>query len=219
MNFNSENLEQYCIDNSSAESELLKKLNRDTFANVLRPRMLSGHLQGSLLSMISKMIRPKYILEIGTYTGYSALCMAAGLQGGGLIHTIDNNAELEVFARGYFAQSEYNDKINYIIGDAAVIIPKLKYTFDLVFIDADKENNQLYYDLVFNNVREGGFILADNVLWSGKVIEELKPSDKETRAILDFNAKIASDPRVEVMMLPFRDGLSIIRKKEEKKGK
>jgi len=210
MDFLDEELQHYIEAHTSAETDLLKKINRDTHANVLKPRMLSGHVQGRFLSLISKMIKPKHILEIGTYTGYSAICLAEGLVPGGKLITIDINQELELKVRNSFKESGYADQIDYRIGDARKIIPQLTETFDLIFIDADKENYALYFDLVINKVPSGGFILADNVLWSGKVVQP-KP-DKDTQAIIDFNLKIQSDPRVENLLLSLRDGIMIIRR-------
>lgn len=203
-------LNRYAEEHTSAESELLKRINRDTHAEVLMPRMLTGHLQGRLLSMISHMIKPKAILEIGTYTGYSAICMAEGLQAGGRLVTIDINEELEDRVRKYFEMAGLNHTIDYRIGHALEIIPALTGPFDLVFIDADKENYARYYDFVFNLVPLGGYILADNVLWSGKVLDT-KP-DKDTIAIQEFNRKIQHDERVEHVLLPVRDGMMIVRK-------
>ena len=174
------------------------------------PRMISGHFQGRVISMLTKMIKPKNILEIGTYTGYSALCFAEGLIDGGKIITIDINVELEDLVRKYFDKSEYKNQIEYRLGDAADIIPTLNETFDIVFIDADKENYSKYYDLIFDNVTKGGYIIADNVLWSGKVVGN--KIDKDTRAILEFNKKIQEDDRVENVLFPIRDGLLITRK-------
>ncbi|RIV18108.1 methyltransferase domain-containing protein [Fibrisoma montanum] len=212
MNFLPAALAAYADAHTSPESDLLRQLNRNTHAHVLRPRMLSGHVQGRLLSMFSWMIRPRRVLEIGTYTGYSALCLAEGLTDDGRLITLDNNEELEDFARSYWQQSPLGPKIDFRLGQAADVIPTLTDTFDLVFIDADKLNYALYFDLVIDKVRPGGFLLADNVLWSGKVVEPVKPSDKETRAVLDFNQKIQDDPRVENVLLPIRDGLFVIRK-------
>jgi caffeoyl-CoA O-methyltransferase len=203
-----EALQRYSEQHTTPENDLLKKINRDTHANVLRPRMLSGHLQGRVLAMISNMIRPNRILEIGTYTGYSALCLAEGLAEGGKLITIDVNEELEEKVRGYFEASK--DKIDFRIGKAADIIPTLTDTFDLVFIDADKISYAKYFDMVINKVRPGGFILADNVLWSGKVLD--KNPDADTRVITDFNQKIHADSRVENVLLPIRDGIMMIRK-------
>jgi predicted O-methyltransferase YrrM len=210
MHFISEELENYCIEHSSKEDELLKFINRETHAKVLMPRMLSGHQQGLLLQFISCMIRPKHILEIGTYTGYSALSLCKGLQEGGKLITIDKNLELEERVRSYFEKSSYNNSIEYILGDARTIVPTIQQEFDLVFIDADKISYALYYDMVFDKVRSGGFILVDNVLWSGKILGEKR--DKDTIAIDDFNKKIANDTRVEKMILPFRDGITLIGK-------
>jgi caffeoyl-CoA O-methyltransferase len=210
MEIINEDLQRYAEQHTTAESDLLKRINRDTHANVLMPRMLSGHLQGRVLAMISHLIHPKRILEIGTFTGYSAICLAEGLHDDGQLVTIDNNEELEQKVRKYFDEAGLSSKIDYRIGDAAKIIPSLKETFDLVFIDADKENYSRYFDLVIDNVRPGGIILADNVLWSGKVLNE-KP-DKDTRAIVEFNRKVQHDVRVENVLLPIRDGILMIRK-------
>lgn len=210
MDFLPEDLQKYVEDHTSTEAELLKKITRDTHAKVLMPRMLSGHVQGRFLSMISHFMSPKNILEVGTYTGYSAICLAEGLPPGGKLVTIDVNEELESRVRNYFEEAGLNNKIDYRIGNAAQIIPALDTIFDLVFIDADKENYSKYYDLVFDKVRAGGLILADNVLWSGKVTKP-KP-DKDTRALLEFNQKIMNDPRVENLLMPLRDGIMMIRK-------
>lgn len=203
-------IQTYSEEHTSAESELLKTINRDTHANIMMPRMLSGHMQGRILSMISCMIRPSVILEIGTYTGYSALCLAEGLKPDGRLITLDINEELEGRVRNYFRNSPFDAQIDYRIGNALDIIPALNTDFDLVFIDADKENYARYYDLVINRVPLGGYILADNVLWSGKVLDE--KSDKDTRAIKEFNRKIQEDTRVENVLLPVRDGLLLMRK-------
>jgi caffeoyl-CoA O-methyltransferase len=200
----------YSETHSSPESALLKKVNRETHVGVFRPRMLSGQLQGRFLSMVSHMIRPKAILEVGTYTGYSALCLAEGLAPGGKLYTIDINEELEERARKYFSESEWNACIEFRIGDALEIIPQCPGPFDLVWIDADKENYSRYFDLLIDQVRPGGFILADNVLWSGKVLDT--KLDKDTRAIVDFNEKIRKDSRVEKVLLPIRDGIFLMRK-------
>ncbi|QNF32363.1 class I SAM-dependent methyltransferase [Adhaeribacter swui] len=213
MDFLPLELQQYVEKHTSAEPEILKKLNRDTHVNVMKPRMLSGHFQGRLLAMISQMLRPQYVLEIGTYTGYSAICLAEGLAPGGLVHTIDVNVELEEMVRRYFAEAGVADKIKYYLGPALEIIPTLPYTFDLVFIDADKLNNANYFDLVLDKVRPGGFILTDNVLWSGKVTATNNGKiDKDTQSVLDFNRKVQEDSRVENILLPIRDGLLIARK-------
>lgn len=210
MDIIDDEIQQYAEKHTSQESELLKHINRETHAKVMRPRMLSGHLQGRLLSMISHMVKPKCILEIGTYTGYSALCLAEGLQPGGKLITLDINEELESTVRAYIAKAGLTERIDYRIGNALQIIPTLKEKFDIVFIDADKENYARYFDLVIDSVTLGGIILADNVLWSGKVLDE-KP-DKDTRAILDFNTKVDGDPRVENVLLPVRDGITMMRK-------
>jgi caffeoyl-CoA O-methyltransferase len=211
MDFLSPELTAYVEAHTTDEPELLRKLNRDTHAKVMMPRMLSGHLQGRVLSMFSRMIRPMHILEIGTYTGYSALCLAEGLQGDGFLHTIDINEELEPMVRDVFAQAGLEDDINLMIGNALEIIPTLDYEFDLVFIDADKINYSNYFDLVINKVRTGGFLIADNVLWSGKVLQQDK-IDKDTQALLDFNKKIQDDPRVFNVLFPVRDGLLVMQK-------
>ena len=203
-----EELQKYAELHTSDESDLLKKINRDTHANVMMPRMLSGHLQGRVLAMISYMIKPDRILEIGTYTGYSALCLAEGLSDGGKLITLDINEELEPKVKGHFAHMK--NKIEYKIGNANQIIPTLNETFDLVFIDADKSSYCNYFDLVIDKVRPGGFILADNVLWSGKVLS--KNPDADTRAIIAFNEKVQRNSQVENVLLPIRDGIMIIRK-------
>ena len=213
MDFLPADITTYAEAHTSPETELLRQLNRNTRAHVMAPRMLSGHLQGRVLAMITHMVRPRRILEIGTYTGYSALCLAEGLTNDGLLITIDHNEELEAFARSYWQQSTLNDKIDLRIGIAAEIIPTLNETFDLVFIDADKRSNSLYFDLIFDKLRPGGFILADNVLWSGKVTGEVNPADQDTAAVLAFNQKIQTDPRVENVLLPIRDGIMMIRKR------
>lgn len=212
MDFIDKKITEYAELFSSSESNLLKKLNRDTYAKMLNPRMLSGHLQGKLLSFLSQMITPKNILEIGTFTGYATLCLAEGLTEDGVIYTIESNEEIEDFAKKYFNQSQFAHKINLIIGDATMIIPTLNNTFDLVFIDADKKNYSLYFDLVIDKVKSGGIILADNVLWSGKVLQAETLSDNDTRSIQKFNEKIQKENRVENLLLPFRDGLMIMRK-------
>ena len=211
MEFLSEDLQKYVEDHSEPESDWLQQINRETHLHVLKPRMLSGHLQGRVLSMLSHMIRPKNILEIGTYTGYAALCMAEGMQAEGKLITIDNNEELAMRTKGYFDQSERSGQIDLHVGNALDIIPALKEKWDLVFIDADKENYSNYFDLVINNVNKGGFIIADNVLWSGKVFDKSK-SDKDTEAIRAFNQKMHTDSRVQNVLFPIRDGLMILRK-------
>jgi predicted O-methyltransferase YrrM len=213
MEFIDEELLHYAEEHTSPESELLHKVNRQTHLSVMRPRMLSGHQQGRVLSMFSKMLQPEHILEIGTYTGYSALCMAEGLRPGGTLHTIDINEELEARVRGYIAEAGLTESIRLYIGNALDIIPTIKVEFDLVFIDADKINYAAYYDLVIDKVRPGGIILADNVLWSGKVLEKhRKKLDEDTKAVMDFNKKVQDDARVENILLPIRDGLMVARK-------
>jgi caffeoyl-CoA O-methyltransferase len=210
MDFLPEDISKYVEDHTSPESDLLKQINRDTHAKVMMPRMLSGHLQGRFLSMVSHLIKPTYILEVGTYTGYSAICLAEGLKPEGKLITIDVNEELESRVRNYFEQAGLSEKIEYLIGDAAKLIPSLSHQFDIVFIDADKENYSVYYDLVFDKVAKGGLIMADNVLWSGKVVKS--KTDKDTRAILEFNERVINDTRVEVLLLPLRDGILMARK-------
>ena len=213
MEFIDKKLSQYAEQHTTPENELLKSLNRDTHANVLVPRMLSGHLQGRLLSLFSKIIQPKAILEIGTYTGYAALCLAEGLTKDGILHTIDINEELETRIQKYFNQSTYADQIKLHIGNALDIIPKMQEQFDLVFIDADKENYSNYYDLLIDQLPSGGIIMADNVLWSGKVIDtNALDSDNDTRELDKFNAKVQSDLRVENILIPVRDGIMVARK-------
>lgn len=213
MEFIDEKIENYALAHSQAESDVLKKLNRETHAKVMMPRMLSGHMQGNVLSMFSKMLQPKQILEIGTYTGYSGICLAQGLQENGKLHTIDINDELEVMVRSFMEEAGLTSKVNYYLGNALTIIPTINETLDLVFIDADKKNYAAYYDLVFDKVRSGGYIIADNVLWSGKVLDDESKMDVDTKAIHDYNKKIHNDSRVEHMLLPVRDGLMIARKK------
>lgn len=213
MEFIDQELNEYAEKHSSNESELLRKINRQTNLEVLRPRMLSGHLQGRMLSAISKMIRPKYILEIGTYTGYSALCLAEGLAEEGRLITLEANAELEDRVNEYFKESENCDQLSMRIGDALEIIPKLEDGMDLVFIDADKVNYLNYYKLVIDKLTSGGFILADNVLWSGKVVQQLDSEDHDTQALVGFNKYVQEDDRVENVLLPVRDGIMLIRKK------
>jgi caffeoyl-CoA O-methyltransferase len=214
MEFIDETLDKYVCNHSSEENELLKKINRETHLEVLQPRMLSGHFQGRVLSLLSKMIRPERILEIGTYTGYSALCLAEGLSSDGKLVTIDVNEELENRVQNYFNESEFKQKIVYKIGDAMEILPKMTEVWDLVFIDADKMNYINYYNKIFNQVKIGGYIIADNVLWSGKVADESK-KDKDTELLRAFNSLIHRDVRVEEVLLPIRDGLMIARKISE----
>lgn len=208
----SEELQHLLLQYCEPESELLQHIDRETNLKVLMPRMLSGHYQGRVLSMLSKMNNPKRILEVGTFTGYATLCLAEGLIPDGTIYTLDINAELEDMVRGNFAKSPLNDKIKYIIGDAQQSLKNLSSeTFDLVFIDADKKNNQTYYDLVFDQVKPGGMIIVDNVLWSGKVLSNAQ--DADTKNIHSFNDYVNADDRVEKLILPVRDGLLVIRKK------
>ena len=213
MNFISDQLAQYCKNHTSAESSLLAELHRDTYTNVLAPRMLSGHLQGKLLSFFSKMIQPNAILEIGTYTGYSALCLAEGLKSNGVIHTIDINEELETRIRKFINASPYAENITLHIGNALQIIPTLVETFELVFMDADKENYSAYYNLIIDKLPIGAVIIADNVLWSGKTLDDKELfEDNDTKELDAFNKKIQNDPRVENILLPIRDGLMVVRK-------
>ncbi len=214
MDFLPQELSDYAEKYTSQESEVLSELNRDTWTNVLIPRMLSGHLQGRLLSMLSKLHRPKTILEIGTYTGYSALCLAEGLANDGVLHTIDINEELKDMVLEYIEKAGYTDRVKFHIGNAIEIIPALNIRPDLVFIDADKENYSNYYDLVIEKMPSGGIIIADNVLWSGKVLDKNERiNDEETAALYAFSEKVMNDDRVENILLPVRDGLMIARKK------
>lgn len=211
MHFIPQKLDDYVVAHSQEEPLLLQQLTRETYQKILQPRMLSGPYQGRVLSMLSKLIAPKNILEIGTYTGYSALCLAEGIQKDGKLHTIDSNEELEDFQRKYFDQSEYSKQIHQHIGDATTIIPSLDFKFDLVFIDADKPNYSNYFNLVIEKMNKGGVILSDNVLWSGKVLETLDKDDLSTKALLSFNKLMVTDPRIETVLLPIRDGLTISR--------
>jgi len=213
MNFLPQEIEDYALKNSDAESDILKQLNRETHLKMTMPQMMSGHMQGLMLQMFSKMIRPKNILEIGTFTGYSAICLASGLQQGGMLHTIDVNEEFQEMIQRYIKEAGLESKIHLHIGSAVDIIPSLKEEFDLVFIDADKENYSVYYNLVFPKVKQGGFIIADNVLWSGKILNPVMKMDVETKSLFDYNLKIQGDSRVENVLLPLRDGLMIARKK------
>ena len=205
-------IEDYIRKNSSKEPKILKDLNKETHLKVLNPRMLSGHIQGRFLSIITKLIKPKKILEIGTYTGYSAICMAEGLIENGIIHTIDINEELVSIQNKYFAKSKCNNSIIQHVGDARNIIKSINEKFDLVFLDADKENYIEYYELIIEKVRKGGLIIADNVLWTGKVVEPEKDDDELTQCLIDFNKMINEDDRVENIILPLRDGLNVILK-------
>lgn len=212
MDFIDEKLATYAEEHTTKESDVLRQLNRETNANILNPRMLSGHLQGRLLSMISKMIRPEQILEIGTFTSYSAICLSEGLTDGGILHTIDINDELADMVHSYINHAGASKKIKTYIGDALEIIPTINESFGLVFIDADKVNYSNYYDLVFDKIKPGGFLLADNVLWSGKVLANMNDMDEDTLALHQFNEKIMADDRVENVLLPIRDGVMLIRK-------
>ena len=213
MDFLPHEIEKYVETYTQQESDVLKELNRDTNANVLTPRMLSGHLQGQVLMMLSKMIRPKIIVEIGTYTGYSAICLAQGLEPGGVLHTIDINEELEEMIKNYIHKADLDTVIKLHIGNAVSILSTIAGPYDIVFIDADKENYSNYYDLVFEKVGKGGYIIADNVLWSGNVIKPENEMDEETIALVNYSKKVHADDRVENILLPVRDGLMIARKK------
>ena len=212
MEFIADNLDQYVCAHSENEPEILADLNRRTHVSVIQPRMLSGHYQGRVLSMLSHMIQPEKVLEIGTYTGYSALCLAEGLKEKGHLTTIDVNEELEDFVAAYIEKAGMGDRITQLIGDAIDIIPTLDEQFDIVFIDADKKNYCNYYDLIFDKVKSGGYIIADNVLWSGKVLEDYDSLDRETKILMDYNRKIHEDQRVQEVLLPIRDGIMIARK-------
>lgn len=211
MHFLSPLLENYIAENSEVEPEVLTELTRETHLKVVRPRMITGHFQGRVLSMLSKIIAPKYILEIGTYTGYSAICMAEGLQKTGELHTIEVNAELHKMQRRYFDKSGFGTQIFQHTGDALTIIPAMELEFDMVFIDAHKVEYDAYFEAALRKTKPGGIILSDNVLWSGKVVEPLDPSDKSTAALLAYNKKLQTDPRVETVLLPIRDGLTLCR--------
>ncbi len=211
MHFISQELEDYIEQHSESEPDLLAALDKETYQKILLPRMLSGHFQGRVLSMLSKLIRPVNILEIGTYTGYSALCLCEGMQENGEIHTIDIKEELVDFQRKYFDKSPWGNKIMQHLGEAIDIIPTLEMKFDLVFIDADKENYINYFELIVPKMNQGGIILSDNVLWSGKVLEPLKKNDLSTKILLEYNQLLKNDPRVETVLLPIRDGLTVSR--------
>ncbi|MBC2846368.1 O-methyltransferase [Winogradskyella flava] len=213
MNFLPEAIDHYVVAHSEQEPKLLQQLTRETYQKVLQPIMLSGPYQGRVLSMISKLINPKSILELGTFTGYSTLCLAEGLHADGQIHTIDVNEELVDFQRKYFEKSGFGDEIIQHTGNALDIIPELKTSFDLVFIDADKPNYCNYFHLVIEKLNPGGVILSDNVLWHGKVIKAIDEKDISTKAVLDYNTLLKNDERVETVLLPIRDGLTISRKK------
>jgi caffeoyl-CoA O-methyltransferase len=211
MHFISQELEDYIEQHSEKEPALLAALNKETYQKILLPRMLSGHFQGRVLSMLSKLIRPVNILEIGTYTGYSALCLCEGMQEGGQLHTIDIKEELVDFQRKHFDKSPWGKQIVQHLGEAVEIIPTLELKFDLVFIDADKENYLNYFELILPKMNKGGIILSDNVLWSGKVLEPLQPNDLSTKIIMEYNELLKNDPRVETVLLPIRDGLTVSR--------
>ena len=211
MHFISQELEDYIEQHSEKEPALLAALNKETYQKILLPRMLSGHFQGRVLSMLSKLIRPLNILEIGTYTGYSALCLCEGMQENGTLHTIDIKEELVDFQRKHFDKSPWGNQIIQHLGEAVTIIPNLDVKFDLVFIDADKENYLNYFELILPKMNKGGIILSDNVLWSGKVLEPLHPKDISTKILLEYNQLLKNDPRVETVLLPIRDGLTVSR--------
>ena len=213
MHFLPEKIDDYVVQHSQQEPQILKELSRETWQKVLNPRMLSGAFQGRVLAMISKLIQPKKVLEIGTYTGYSTICLAEGLYNSGEITTIDKNEELESLQNKYFEKSGYRNQIKQIIGDATQIIPRLNEKFDLVFIDADKANYVKYFHLIIDKMNSGGIILSDNVLWSGKVVEELNPKDVDTKVLLDYNKLLNNDDRIETVLLPIRDGLTVSRVK------
>ncbi len=213
MHFIPDILDDYVVNHSQPEPDLLQALNRETWQKVLAPRMLSGHFQGRVLSILSKLIQPKNILEIGTYTGYSALCLAEGMQTDGELHTIDTNEELYDLQRKYFDKSEYGSQIIQHIGYALEVIPNLDITFDLVFIDADKKNYPNYLEIILPKLKKGSVILSDNVLWSGKVLETISKDDNETKALVSYNKMLNEHPRLETVLLPIRDGLTISRVK------
>lgn len=213
MNFLDPLLEHYAATHSEREPELLNELARETHVKTTMPRMLSGHFQGRLLSLLSKLMQPELILEIGTFTGYSTLCLAEGLSSGGRLITLDTNDETSSIAKKYFGRSEFGSQIELRITDATKEIEKIDGPFDIVFIDADKENYSRYFDLVIGKMQKGGLIIADNVLWSGKVLQPVKPNDTETRALMQFNSKVCADVRVDALLLPVRDGLMVLRVK------
>ncbi len=213
MHFIPDNLDDYVVNNSQSEPELLQELNRETWQKVLAPRMLSGHFQGRVLSILSKLIQPKNILEIGTYTGYSALCLAEGMKNDGTLHTIDTNEELYDLQRKYFDKSKYGEQIVQHVGNALDVIPNLDFVFDLVFIDADKKNYPNYLNIIIPKLKKGSVILSDNVLWSGKVLEAVSKDDKETNALVNYNKLLNEHPKLETVLLPIRDGLTISRMK------
>jgi len=211
MHFLSPLLESYIANNSQDEPKILRELTKETHLKVLQPRMITGHFQGRVLSLLSKIIAPNTILEIGTYTGYSAICLAEGLVKGGILHTIDVNEELQGIQRRYFDKSSFGTQIIQHTGDALKIIPNLNVVFDLIFIDAEKACYDAYFEAVLQKTKAGSIILSDNVLWSGKVVEPLEPKDKVTKLLLDYNQKLKNDSRVETVLLPIRDGLTLTR--------
>jgi caffeoyl-CoA O-methyltransferase len=211
MHFISPELEDYIEQHSETEPALLAALNKETYQKILLPRMLSGHFQGRVLSMLAKLIRPLNMLEIGTYTGYSALCLCEGMQENGILHTIDIKEELIDFQRKHFDKSPWGKQIVQHLGSAVDIIPKIDLKFDLVFIDADKENYLTYWELIVPKMNKGGIILSDNVLWSGKVLKPLQKNDVSTQVLLEYNLSLKNDPRVETVLLPIRDGLTVSR--------
>ena len=213
MGFISEKIDNYVVNHSQNEPQLLQELSRETWLKVLNPGMLSEHFQGRVLSMLSKLIQPTSILEIGTYTGYSALCLAEGIQNNGVLHTIDHNEELFDFQRTYFDRSQYGHQIKQYIGKALDVIPNIDATFDLVFIDADKSNYSNYFHAIIGKMNSGGLILSDNVLWFGKVTEKVDSKDEDTKALIAYNKLLKEDKRIETVMLPIRDGLTISRVK------
>jgi len=213
MYFLPEAIDNYAVAHTQAEPDILAQLTRETYQKILQPRMLSGHFQGRLLSILSKIVNPKTILELGTYTGYSAICLAEGLKENGELHTLDINEELQSIQNKYFELSGYRNRIHQHLGEALKILPTLNMKFDLIFMDADKPNYPAYFNLIIDKLNPGGILLTDNVLWSGKVVEALKKDDESTKALLEYNTLVATDPRLETVMLPIRDGLSLSRKK------
>ena len=213
MHFLPEAIDNYAVAHTQAEPDVLAQLTRETYQKILQPRMLSGHFQGRLLSILSKIVNPKTILELGTYTGYSAICLAEGLKENGELHTLDINEELQTIQNKYFELSGFRNNIHQHLGEALKILPNLDMKFDLIFMDADKPNYPAYFNLIIDKLNPGGILLTDNVLWSGKVVEPLKMDDESTRALLEYNTLVATDSRLETVMLPIRDGLSLSRRK------
>jgi predicted O-methyltransferase YrrM len=213
MDLNSEKIQDYALEHTQEEPELLQQLNKETWQKIMVPRMLSGHFQGRILSMISKLIQPKTILEIGTYTGYSALCLAEGMKKNGVLHTIDHNEELVDIQKKYFDKSDYKNNIIRHLGNALEIISEIKENFDLVFIDADKSNYVNYFNALIGKMNPGGVILTDNVLWSGKVVEPVNSKDVDTKTLIEYNELLKNDRRIETILIPIRDGLTISRVK------